>query len=62
MLWEAPPEAASEALLEGLGVRSRVFDPCAQPSESGDYLERMRRNVEEFETLGVNHPAVSGVQ
>ncbi len=62
MLWEAAPESASKALLERLGVRSHVFDPCARPSESGDYLDRMRRNAEEFESLEVNRPPPSSVE
>ncbi len=46
MLWEGTPMAQTEATLKSMGVESIVFDPCGNRSVNGDFLEVMRRNVE----------------
>lgn len=46
MLFEEEPLAGTSAKLASLGVRSIVFDPCEQPSPEGDYIARMRKNIE----------------
>ena len=49
MLWEGMPRADSVARLEGLGVRSIVFSPCANRPEQGDFMDVMGRNVADLE-------------
>ncbi len=50
MIWEAEPLPEITARLEELGVRSVVFEPCANAPDTGDYLSVMRRNVRNLET------------
>jgi zinc transport system substrate-binding protein len=45
MLWEAPPADATAARLSALGLRSVVFDPCANRPAEGDFMRVMRDNV-----------------
>lgn len=51
MVWEGRPMAESVELLQDLGLRSVVFDPCGNAPESGDYMDMMRRNVSELEKI-----------
>ena len=46
MVWEGQPAAESVSRLEALGVGSLVFDPCATPPATGDFLTVMQANVE----------------
>lgn len=46
MIWEGPPSAEVSAKLQALGVQSLVFEPCANRPENGDFLEAMKKNVE----------------
>ena len=48
MVWEGPPIPASVAKLQTVGVESRVFDPCGNRPESGDFLRVMRENVRQL--------------
>jgi len=45
MLWEAAPLPETVRKLEALGVRSVVFDPCANKPASGDFFSVMQANV-----------------
>ena len=46
MIWEADPSAETASRLRQHGVESAVFDPCANVPASGDYMQVMRRNVD----------------
>ena len=46
MIWESEPIASSIDRLQEIGVGSLVFDPCGNVPDSGDFLDMMRRNVE----------------
>jgi zinc transport system substrate-binding protein len=46
MVWEATPADETVKRLNDLGVQSTVFDPCGNQPEEGDFLDVMRRNVE----------------
>ena len=46
MIWESQPNADIAAKLKAMGVDSRVFDPCANRPESGDFLDVMGKNLE----------------
>jgi zinc transport system substrate-binding protein len=50
MLWEAEPLAETVAELERRGVRSVIFDPCANAPASGDYLSVMNENAARLES------------
>lgn len=49
LLWEAEPDAETARRLEGLGVRSVVFDPCATTPATGDFVSVMWENVARLE-------------
>jgi len=51
MLWEGAPAAESVERLRGLGLESRVFDPCARVPASGDFLSVMRANLDALEQV-----------
>jgi zinc transport system substrate-binding protein len=46
MIWEETPLAQISERLDSIGVRSTVFDPCANAPTSGDFLSVMERNLE----------------
>lgn len=46
MIWEGEPNPKSVEVLQSWNVVSVVFDPCGNVPEEGDFLEVMRRNVE----------------
>ncbi len=48
-LWEAPAPDVAVKRLEGLGLASVVFDPCANAPAQGDFLDAMRANVSRLE-------------
>ena len=45
MLWEGEPSAENRARLQQLGIRSVVFDPCANLPATGDFLTVMSNNL-----------------
>lgn len=49
MIWESVPAPRTVAMLAELGVSSLVFDPGANVPDSGDWLDLMRRNLENIE-------------
>ncbi len=51
MIWEAAPLLPVRERLESIGVRSVVFDPCADTPASGDFLSVMEDNVEALRTV-----------
>ncbi len=51
MVWEGEPSAEAVAALEGVGVRSMVFDPCGNRPDDGDWLSVMRANVEALRSI-----------
>ena len=47
MLWEMVPDARNTDLLEkSFDATSVVYNPCETPTEEGDFMERMRGNVD----------------
>jgi zinc transport system substrate-binding protein len=46
MIWEDTPLRQTSERLESIGIRSAVFDPCANTPPSGDFLSIMQRNLE----------------
>ncbi|MEO1716463.1 MAG: metal ABC transporter substrate-binding protein [Planctomycetota bacterium] len=51
MVWEGEPTAEAVAALEGVGVRSVVFDPAGNRPDEGDWLSVMRANVEALRSV-----------
>jgi zinc transport system substrate-binding protein len=51
MIWEGEPLEETVRRLEGMGVRSVVFDPCGNAPEEGDLLEVMERNLGALEEV-----------
>jgi len=45
MLWEGAPLRETEIRLSALGLRSVVFDPCANRPADGDFMRVMHDNV-----------------
>jgi len=46
MIWEGRPMQGSVDKLEAAGIKSLVFDPCANVPDQGDFLGIMKQNVE----------------
>ncbi len=46
LLWEKRPLADTVTQLQGLGVSSLVFDPCANVPPYGDFISLMHQNLE----------------
>jgi zinc transport system substrate-binding protein len=51
MLWEGEPLPETAAKLEELGIKSVVFDPCANRPPNADFLEVMKANVANMEKI-----------
>lgn len=51
MIWEGTPAAESVVKLEGLGIKSVVFDPCGNRLETGDWLSVMTQDVENLRAI-----------
>lgn len=49
MVWEAEPDERSVERLQALGLRSLVFDPCANIPDEGDFISVMKQNIMELE-------------
>ena len=45
MIWEDTPLPQMRERLESMGIRSVVFDPCANTPPSGDFLSVMGKNL-----------------
>ncbi len=56
MIWEAKPDASTLEKLESLGIRSIVFNPCANRPAQGDFLSVMRANVKAMQQVAA--PAI----
>lgn len=50
MIWEGEPAKESVEKLDLIGIRSVVFDPCANVPDSGDFMTVMQANVKALET------------
>ena len=46
MIWEDTPLRQIRERLASIGIRSAVFDPCANTPPSGDFLSVMEKNLE----------------
>ncbi len=46
MIWEGDPDPRSVQLLETLGLRSAVFDPCGNVPDEGDFMTVMKHNTQ----------------
>jgi zinc transport system substrate-binding protein len=55
MIWEGPPVAESVALLDGLGIRSVVFDPAGNVDPERDWLAVMKENIANLEAIGTTN-------
>jgi len=53
MLWESQPHTDIAAKLKAMGVDSRVFDPCANRPESGDFMDVMKKNLENLQAAAI---------
>jgi len=51
MLWHAQPLPQIAARLEQLGIRSIVFDPCANRPAQGNFLSIMQQNLENLQKI-----------
>ncbi len=51
MLWEGQPLEKTRKTLQELGVETLVYDPCGNKPEEGDFLEVMRRNVDQLREI-----------
>ena len=49
MLWEGDPLPETQQMLQKKGIKTRVFDPCGNRQESGDYLSIMNQNLKNLE-------------
>ena len=55
MIWESDPQDSVKSRLSALGVKTYVFDPCANTPKEGDFLGEMKKNI-------VNLRRAAGVQ
>jgi zinc transport system substrate-binding protein len=51
MLWESEPLPATTKRLEGLGIKSVVYDPCGNVPSEGDLLTVMEQNLKNLRTI-----------
>ena len=56
IIWEAEPLPGTLQRLEGLGLRSVVYDPCGVAPEQGDLLSVMRANAGRLAQIGDTLP------
>ena len=45
MIWEGPPLEATVEVLQAMGFRIVVFDPCGNTPDDGDFLSTMREGL-----------------
>ena len=62
MIWEGEPNPRSVELLQTIGVRSVVFDPCGNITDDGDFLTAMKRNKEALREVLAAISALSGAR
>ena len=48
MIWEGKPQKESIELLQSMGLKSVVIEPCMNRPETGDFLSVMRNNVKQL--------------
>jgi len=58
MIWEGEPMKGTVEHLESIGIRTLVFDPCGNVPEKGDFLTRMRQNVENLLAIWLHGTSV----
>jgi len=46
MIWESEPLPAVRQKLMAMGVQALVYDPCGSTPKDGDFMSRMRKNVD----------------
>lgn len=51
IVWEDTPLASTVEALNGMGIKSVVFNPCGNEPDEGDFLIVMRQNVANLEQL-----------
>ena len=51
MLWEGQPLDDTRKKLQELGIDIVIYDPCGNKPEEGDFLEVMRRNVNQLREI-----------
>lgn len=56
MIWENTPLPQVSERLESVGIRSVVFDPCANTPASGDFLSMMEKNVQALRQVFAAEP------
>jgi zinc transport system substrate-binding protein len=57
MIWEDDPLAESAQQLKALGINSLVFAPCMNRPGTGDFIDVMRRNIENLQSVfTTEHP------
>jgi len=50
MVWDKQPLAETLRRLDVMGIGTLVFDPCANRTRQGDFLDVMQHNVENLST------------
>ena len=51
MIWEGEAVADTTSRLEGIGISSVVFDPCANKPNEGDFLSVMQSNLKNLQSV-----------
>ncbi len=50
MIWEGEPLTNTMGELKNLGLSCRVFDPCGNSPEHGDFISIMKKNIENIKS------------
>lgn len=58
MIWEGVPLPESIQRLETLGINSLFFAPCMNRPETGDFMDVMRRNIANLESVFTAEPFI----
>lgn len=51
MIWEGEPTAGTAARLQTIGIKSIVFDPCANKPNEGHFLSIMQSNLNNLQSV-----------
>ncbi len=51
MIWEGEPAEDTTSRLQAIGIKSVVFDPCANKPNEGDFLSVMQSNLKNLRTV-----------
>jgi len=51
MIWEGQPAPASVQRLREMGVGSLVYDPCANVPDRGDFMDVMKKNINNLKVI-----------